>query len=112
SDRPRPASRTFQGAREYLSIPKNVVDALKGLCQKEGATLFMALLAALKVLIYRYSGEEDILVGFPMASRSLPETEGVMGIFINPLALRTDVSGNSTFRRLLARVRETALGAY
>src|SRR5262249_6522462 len=77
-----------------------------------GVTLFMMLLAAFKVLLYRYSGQEDIIVGTAIANRNSIELENLIGFFVNTLPLRTDLSGDPTFRELLARVREVALGAY
>jgi len=82
------------------------------LCQKEEATLFMVLLAAYQCLLYRYTGEEDIVVGSPIAGRCMEETENLIGLFVNALALRTDLSGDPTFHELLARVKEVALGGY
>ncbi len=89
-----------------------MVRALKELGRREGATLFMTLLAAFQVLLYRYSGQEDIAVGTPIAGRGHAELEGLIGFFANTLVLRSDLSGNPGFRELLARVRESALGAY
>ena len=80
--------------------------------QREGATLFMTLLAAFQMLLSRYSGQDDIVVGTPIANRTHAETEGLIGFFVNTLALRGDLSGDPSFRELLGRVRETALGAY
>ena len=89
-----------------------MVRALKELGRSEGATLFMTLLAAYQVLLYRYSGQEDIAVGTPIAGRGHPDLEGLIGFFANTLVLRSDLSGNPSFRELLARVRDTTLGAY
>src|SRR5262249_14835839 len=85
---------------------------LKRVGRKEGATQFMTLLAALQVLLGRYSGETDITVGTPIAARMREETKGMIGFFVNTLVMRTDLSGNPSFTDLLKRVRETALGAY
>ncbi len=93
-------------------IPRPLLEQLKKLSQREGATLFMTLLAALDVMLARYSGQEDIVVGSPIAGRSRAEVEKLLGLFVNTLVFRTNVSGNPSFRELLGRVRETALGAY
>jgi amino acid adenylation domain-containing protein len=112
TDRPRPAVQTFQGARQSIVLPKSLTEALKGLSRQEGATLFMTLLAAFKILLSRYTGQQDIVVGSPIAGRNRAEIEGLIGFFINTLVLRTDLSGDPSFRELLRRVREVALGAY
>ena len=115
TDNPRPnaqAYREFRGAQHEISLSKQATSDLKLFCQKENVTLFMALLTAYQLLLYRYTGEEDIVVGTPIAGRSLPETENLIGLFINTLALRTSLAGNPTGRELLRRVRETALGGY
>ena len=112
TDRARPPAQTFRGARQHLSLPANVSASLKSLSQREGATLFMTLLAAFQALLHRYTGGEDIIVGVPIAGRNRLEVENLIGIFINTLALRTDLSGNPSFRQLLGRVRTTALEAY
>jgi non-ribosomal peptide synthetase component F len=82
------------------------------LSQREGVTLFMTLLAAFQTLLHRYTGQDDILVGSPIANRTRAEIEGLIGFFVNTLVLRTDLSGDPPFRELLHRVREVALGAY
>jgi amino acid adenylation domain-containing protein len=112
TDRPRPAFQTFNGDAEALVIPKDVALALKELSQREGVTLFMTLLAAFKLLLARYSGQQDISVGSYLANRSRIETEGLIGFFVNTVVLRTRLSDDLTFRQLLPRVRDTALGAY
>ncbi|AFZ17945.1 non-ribosomal peptide synthetase [Allocoleopsis franciscana] len=112
SDRPKPAVQTYQGATQFLQLPKSLSEALEALSQREGATLFMTLLAAFQTLLYRYTQQEDIVVGSPIANRNRSEIEGLIGFFVNSLVLRTDLSGNPTFRELLSRVREVALGAY
>jgi non-ribosomal peptide synthetase component F len=103
---------SFRGASESFVFPAALTEALKELSQREGATLFMTLLAALQTLLYRYSGQEDIIVGTDIANRNSAETEGLIGFFVNLLALRTDMSGDPKFRELLGRVREVTLGAY
>ncbi|HLG65938.1 MAG TPA: amino acid adenylation domain-containing protein, partial [Ktedonosporobacter sp.] len=112
TDRPHPAIQTFAGAIQSITLSKDLLQGLKALSQSEGATLFMTLLAAFQVLLFRYSGQEDIVVGTPIASRTRPEIEGLLGCFINTLLLRTNLSSNPTLRELLRRVREVALEAY
>ncbi|MBD1942369.1 AMP-binding protein, partial [Coleofasciculus sp. FACHB-712] len=112
TNRPRPAVQTFQGAEEKFVLSKALTEALTKLGQQQGATLFIVLLAAFKTLLYRYTGQEDILVGSPIANRNRAELEGIIGFFANTLVLRTDLSNNPTFKELLGRVREVALGAY
>jgi amino acid adenylation domain-containing protein len=112
TDRPRPAQQTNRGACHRLLLPVSLLESLKAFGRQEGVTLFMALLAAFQVLLYRYTGQEDIVVGSPIAGRTRADTEGLVGFFTNTLLLRTDLSGDPTFRELLERVREVALGAY
>ncbi len=112
TDRPRPAVQTFRGARHSLVLPQSLSEGLKVLSRQEGVTLFMTLLAAFNTLLYRYTGQDDIIVGAPIANRNRSEIEGLIGFFTNTLVLRTDLSGNPTFRELLGRVRAVALGAY
>jgi len=108
----RPAMQTFRGAHLNRMLPPELGAALSELGRREGVTLFMTLLAAFKTLLFRYSGQEDLVVGSPIAGRNRAETEGLIGFFVNSLPLRTKLSGNPGFRDLLKRVRETALGAY
>jgi amino acid adenylation domain-containing protein len=112
TDRPRPVVQTFTGAAEPLTVPASVTSQLKALGQREGCTLFMTLLAGFQALLGRYSDQEDVSVGTYIAGRSRAETEGLIGFFINTLVLRGDLSGDPTFRELMGRARETALGAY
>ncbi|WP_375502637.1 amino acid adenylation domain-containing protein [uncultured Nostoc sp.] len=112
TDYPSAPVPTYQGAYQSLHLPQNLVLALKCLSQKSGATLFMTLLAALKILLSRYSSQEDIIVGTPIAGRTQVETEDLIGLFLNSLAIRTNLSGSLTFEQLLSRVREKTLGAY
>lgn len=112
TDRSRPAVQTFSGAREWLVLPEALTDAVLALSQREGATLFMTMLAAFKILLYRYTGQEDVIVGSPIANRPQSETESLIGFFLNNLALRSDLSGEPSFREALSRVRKTALEAY
>lgn len=112
TDRPRPAAQTFPGAHQSLVLPKTLGDDLKSLGRKSGATPFMTLLAAFQALLHRYTGQEDIAVGSPIANRTRSEIEGLIGFFVNTVVLRTGLSGDPTFQELLARVREVALDAY
>ena len=112
TDRPRPAVQTYRGARESLMLPGVLADALKELARREGATLFMTLLAAYQTLLHRYTGQEDLVIGSAIAGRTRVETEGLIGFFVNTLVLRTDLSGDPPFREALARARATCLGAY
>ncbi|AOX00349.1 hypothetical protein BJP34_13585 [Moorena producens PAL-8-15-08-1] len=112
TDRPRRPVQTFQGAKQNLLLPQNLSNSLKELSLRAGVTLFMTLLAAFQILLYRYTGEEDIIVGTLIAGRDPIEIEQLIGVFINTLVLRTQLNGNFTFLELLAQVREVALGAY
>src|SRR5215211_4668803 len=112
TDHPRPAVRTHLGPRQELALPESLSGALKGLSRQEGTTLFMVLLGAFQALLARYSGQEDIAVGSPIAGRNQAETEELIGFFVNTLVMRTDLSGDPSFREVLSRVREVALGAY
>ena len=111
-DRSRPAIQTFNGALRWFRVPKSVSQDLEALSHREGATPFMTLLAAFKVLLYRYTGQTDLVVGSPIANRNRVEIENSIGFFVNSLALRTVLSGDLSFREVLARVREVALGGY
>ncbi len=112
TDRPRPPIQTFHGAYQSFRVPAVVSEALKSLSHQVGGTLFMTLLAALQVLLARYSGQHDILIGTPIANRTRPELENLIGFFVNTLVLRSDLSQNPSFQELLAQVKETTLGAY
>ncbi|MEI2581295.1 amino acid adenylation domain-containing protein [Scytonema sp. PRP1] len=112
TDRPRPPVQTRQGAKQFFVLPKNLSVSLSLLSRQEGVTLFMTLLAAFQTLLYRYSGQQDILVGSPTAGRNREEIEGLIGFFVNTLVLRTDLSGNPSFRELLQRVRSQGMSAY
>ncbi|MCU1267656.1 MAG: hypothetical protein JWM21_3974 [Acidobacteria bacterium] len=112
TDYPRVSVQTARGAYKFLALSKDLNGALLDLSRQEGATLFMTLLAAFQILLWRYSGQDDIVVGSPIAGRNRAEIEQLIGFFINTLALRTDLSGDPTFRELLNQVKETALGAY
>ncbi|MCI0420449.1 MAG: condensation domain-containing protein [Acidobacteria bacterium] len=112
TDYSRPAVQTSRGAKQSRLLPRRLCESLKELSQQEKATLFMTLLAAFQTLLYRYTGQDDISVGTPIANRNRAEIEGLIGCFINTLVMRTDLSGDPSFRKLLRRVREVALGAY
>lgn len=112
TDRPRPPELTYRGARYDFELGAELLESLKALAQGEGATLHMALLGVFQVLLARYSGQEDIAVGTPIAGRSQAELEEQIGFFVNTLVLRTDLSGEPTFRELLGRVRKVSLDAY
>jgi amino acid adenylation domain-containing protein len=112
TDRSRPPVQTFQGSIHPVKLNRDLTQKLKNLSQQSGATLFMTLLAAFVTLLSRYSGQQDIVVGSPIANRNRAEVEGLIGFFANTLALRTDLSGDPTFTELLSRVREVTMGAY
>ena len=112
TDHPRPAVQTYRGARRSIELSKELSQGLKALSRKEGVTLFMILLAAFQTLLYRYTRQQDVVVGSPIANRNRTEVEGLIGFFVNSLVLRTDLSGNPSFRELLQRVRKMALEAY
>jgi amino acid adenylation domain-containing protein len=112
TDLPRPAVPTFRGARHRLTLSATLTQALKALSRRQGATLFMTLLAAFQTLLHRYSGQHDIAVGSLIANRHRAEIEDLIGFFVNTLVLRTDVSGDPSFQELLDRVRDVTLGAY
>ncbi|MCT7965693.1 amino acid adenylation domain-containing protein [Laspinema sp. D1] len=111
-DRPRPAVQTFRGGYHHAVLPQELSAELTALSKRVGVTLFIALLAAFQTLLYRYSGQDDIVVGTPVAGRNREELEGLIGFFVNTLVLRNDLSGTPTFEQLLNRVREVALQAY
>lgn len=112
TDRPRPAVQTFHGRTVQYSLPKQIADALKEISQQEQVTLFMTMLAAFQTLLARYTGQNDISVGTPIANRNRIETENIVGFFVNTLVLRTLIEPEVTFRELLGKVRDVALGAY
>ncbi|MGD1704673.1 amino acid adenylation domain-containing protein [Dapis sp. BLCC M229] len=112
TDRARPTTETYRGATKTLVLPKELCDAIKTLSQQQGVTLFMTLLTAFKILLYRYTQQQDIAVGTPVAGRKLTQTENLIGFFINNLVLRTNLEGNPSFLELLTQVRKVALGAY
>jgi amino acid adenylation domain-containing protein len=112
TDRPRPAVQSYRGAALPVQLPRALSEALAALSRQEGVTLFMTLLAAFQALLWRYTGQDDIVVGSPIAGRTRAEIAPLIGFFVNTLVLRTDLSGEPTFRELLGRVREMTLGAY
>ncbi|MET0398102.1 MAG: amino acid adenylation domain-containing protein, partial [Longimicrobiaceae bacterium] len=112
TDHPRPPLPGARAASAVRVLPRETAEAVRALARREGATTFMVLLAALDVLLARWSGEDDVVVGTPVANRTRRETEDLVGFFANTLVLRVDASGSPAFRGLLARVREATLGAY
>jgi hypothetical protein len=112
TDRPRPAVQTFRGSTESLLLSAELSAAIRAISRHEGVTLFMTLLAAFQALLYRYSGQEDIVVGTSIADRRLVETEKLIGFFVNTVALRARFSDRPNFHSLLEAVRETTLSAY
>jgi amino acid adenylation domain-containing protein len=111
-DRPRPAAPSFRGASAMLRLPAAAVEALHQAARREGATLYMLLLAGFVALLVRVTGEEDLLVGTPVADRPRQELEGLIGFFVNTVVIRARAAGDPSFRGLLATVRDTALGAF
>jgi amino acid adenylation domain-containing protein len=109
TDRPRPAVQTFAGATIALPLPQAVTEALIRMSNREGVTLFMTMLAAFQTLLYRYTGQEDISIGTPIAGRNRLETEGLIGLFVNTLVMRTVLSPRLTFSELLRQVRDIVL---
>jgi amino acid adenylation domain-containing protein/FkbM family methyltransferase len=112
TDYPRPAFQSYRGAITTFNLPQPLARQLKELSTQSDVTLYMTLLAAFNVLLFRYTGQTDILVGSPIANRNRAETEALIGFFINALLMRTDLSGNPTFEEFLSKVREVALEAY
>ncbi|HEX8275310.1 MAG TPA: amino acid adenylation domain-containing protein, partial [Longimicrobiaceae bacterium] len=112
TDRPRPAAQSFRGALLPVELDAGPTQKLHALARREEGTLFMALLGAFAVLLARYTGQEDVVVGTPIAGRTRRETEGLVGFFINTLPLRLDLSGDPAFTELVGRVRESTLGAH
>jgi amino acid adenylation domain len=112
TDYPRPPVLTYAGGSHAFTLPPALAERLKTLVRGEGVTLFMTLLAAFQALLARYTGQDDVVVGSPIANRNRAEVEGLIGFFVNSLVLRTSLAGNPSFRVLLGRVREVCLGAY
>ena len=112
ADRPRPPVQSHRGAVHRFSVSAEITEGLRELSRRESATLFMTLLAGFDVVLHRYTSQEDIVVGAPVAGRNRTELEGLIGFFVNTLPLRCDLSEDPSFRELVGRVREVALGAY
>ncbi|HST58045.1 MAG TPA: amino acid adenylation domain-containing protein, partial [Longimicrobium sp.] len=112
TDHPRPAVQSYRGAHVDIALPGTLRERLEALGRREGATLYMVLLGAFQVLLSKYAGMSDVVVGSPIAGRTRTETEGLIGFFINTLVLRTDLGGDPRFREVLRRVRTSTLGAY
>ena len=111
ADHSRPVTQSFRGACEWLTLPVALSDGLNALSQRAGVTLYTTLLAAFLTLIHRYTGQEDVLVGSPVAGRTRLNLENLIGVFVNMVVLRTDLAGNPSFAELLARTRRTVLEA-
>ena len=112
TDHPRPRVQTYRGGGHELRLPEPLVNALADLARRQNATLFMVLFSAFAVLLSRYTGQEDVVVGSPISGRNRTEIEGLIGFFVNTLVLRADLSGKPDFSELLRRVREMTLAAY
>src|SRR5262249_51490193 len=112
TDYPRPSVQSFAGTTQAFAVDRQLTGELKRLAEEHGGTLFMVLLAAFKVVLYRYTGQDDISVGTPIANRQYGETEGLIGMFVNTLVLRDRVEGGDTFSGFLAQVRATCVEAY
>lgn len=112
TDRSRPAIQSFRGARQPVVLSRSLKETLEALSRQENVSLFMTLLGAFQTLAMRYTGRDDIVIGSPVAGRHRAEIKGLIGPFSNTLVLRTDLSGNPTFRTLLSRVRRMVLQAY
>jgi hypothetical protein len=112
TDRPRPAVPSYRGATEAVELSAELTEGLRELSRKSGVTLFMTLLGGFQTLLWRYSAQDDIVVGADMANRNRREVEGIIGFFVNMLVMRTSLAGDPTYVELLGRVREVALGAY
>jgi amino acid adenylation domain-containing protein len=112
TDHPRPPMQSFEGARQIVKYPDGMLESLKALCRQEGSTMFMMVLAAFGTLLYRWSGQEDMLIGTPVSGRNRTEIEPLIGYFSNSVVLRLALGGDPTFRELMRRVKEVSLGAY
>jgi amino acid adenylation domain-containing protein len=110
-DRPRPVRHTVNGAQQTFALPRDLSDAIKTLCRREGVTLFVGLFASLTALLHRYTGQEDIVTGTVTTARKRSDAEGLIGFFLNTVMLRADLSGDPSYRDVLARAREVVLGA-
>src|SRR6266545_7556842 len=112
TDRPRPAVQSYSGGSEWLTVPAETAQKLRELGRQEGVTMFMLLMSAFKILLHRYSGQEQIVVGTPIAGRNQLELEPLIGFFVNMLAIKTDLAGEPSVREAIGREREASLGAY
>lgn len=112
TDRPRPPVQSFKGAIATFKLSSGLTEKLKSLSNRQGVTLFMTLLTAFQAQLYRYTNQQDICIGSPIANRNHTDIEGLIGFFVNTLVLRTDLSGNPSFLELLKRVREVCVNAY
>jgi hypothetical protein len=112
TDHPRPAVQSHAGMTLAFRCPRELTDRLVRIGRQAGGSLFMVVLAAFKVLLYRYTGQADLVIGTPMANRNRAELEALIGFFVNMLVLRTDLSGEPSFREVLRRVKDVTLGAY
>ncbi|MDR4495603.1 MAG: amino acid adenylation domain-containing protein [Nitrospirales bacterium] len=112
TDKPRPSQLSFRGESLTFTIPESLTQTLDSLVRREGVTLFMVLLATFQILLARYTGQRDLLVGTPISGRTHPELEGLIGVFVNTLVLRMQIEKQPTFREVLQHVRETCLNAY
>lgn len=112
TDRPRPVAQSYRGAMRSVMLPERIIPMLDALCRQAGATPFMVVLAAFQVLLYRYTGQTQINIGTPIANRNRPEIESLIGLFLNTLVLRADLSDNPSFTTVLAQAKDTALNAY
>ncbi|HVO62723.1 MAG TPA: amino acid adenylation domain-containing protein [Terriglobales bacterium] len=112
TDRPRPARQSFEGARQFLRCPDDMLESFQALSRTEGSTLFMTMLAAFGTLLYRWSGNEDMLIGTPVSGRNRTELEPLIGYFSNSVVLRLALHGDPTFRELMRRVKDLSLAAY
>ncbi|QNN43932.1 non-ribosomal peptide synthetase [Pedobacter roseus] len=112
SDRPRPAVKTYNGGIVHSMLDRDLSDSFQNLCYQSGSTLFMGLISVVNILLYRYSGQDDVIVGTPMAGREHPDLEGQIGFYVNTVALRTRLAGSKSFREILGHVRGVCLEAY
>jgi amino acid adenylation domain-containing protein/non-ribosomal peptide synthase protein (TIGR01720 family) len=111
-DKSRPAQQTYRGQQIKFTIPSSLSEKLRNISQAENKTLFMTLLAAWQVLLYRYSGQQDICIGTPVANRSHAQLESVIGFFVNTLAIRTELNPSDSFKHFLAKIQRSAVGAF
>jgi amino acid adenylation domain-containing protein len=112
TDRPRPQVQTYRGGTEYFALSDSLSESLKALSKQEGTTLFMTLLAAFNILLYRYTGQEDIIIGTAVTNRNRAELQSLIGFFVNTLAIRTDLSGDPCFKPLMRQVKRTVTEAF